>query len=183
MDIQKLLYINLGLTILTLIGLICVIVYIALNNQENYNSSYKSKDNFADEDFTIPSISVPPENFENTLITDADGNMNTFSLKQFADDITASINAVHEDLQKQIDKKSDEIDDLTAVTFKKDTIFKLKVLGTQYGPDGGQSEKLKDGGYVVVPNAGGKTQLEWRPANENQDWQILLQVEEAQKNW
>ena len=176
MDTQNLLFINLGLTIVTLIGLICVIVYMVIN--------CKSKDKFLyKEDLTIPSISVPPTGFENTLITDIDGNMNTFSLKKFADDITASIKVVNDELQKQIDKKSAEIDYLTAVTLKKDTKFRLKLLGTKFGPEGGQSNNLKDGGYIVAVNAGGKVQVEWRKPGDHDDWQLLFQAEETPKNW
>ena len=95
MDIQQLLYINFGLTIITLIGLICVIVYILSNN--------KSKDNFADEDFKIPDITLPPENFDNTLITDKDGNMNSFSLKNFVEQTKQALKATYDQNKSYID--------------------------------------------------------------------------------
>ena len=88
MDIQKLLYINLGLTILTLIGLFCVIIYMIIVNND--------KDTFADGDFQIPTIAVPNQGFDDTIIINKEGDMQNFSIKNVVAETQAAIQATYD---------------------------------------------------------------------------------------
>ena len=103
MNTKNILYINFGLTILTLIGLICIIIYIIINNNNNNNkenytfTNTNKKDNFADEQYNIPDIRFNPT-YSNMVITDKDGNMDIYSLKNFADTTKQAINDSNQDI-------------------------------------------------------------------------------------
>ena len=156
MDIQKLLYINVGLTILTFIVLICIIIYTIINNNNNVIN-----DSFADGEFKPPIINGPPESFPNSLITDDKGNMISSPLTYIIDDTQNAINSTYSNTKEYINKyysdrytaAQEKLNTVRDNILKEDDVLKIQLM---YTMENQQDERNE---YIGLKNSGDNSEI------------------------